>query len=675
MRLRVSIKLAAAVMLLVLTIGGAIALALNALSVERSRLEYLLGRPVQQAETAAQALLALKDLSLAVQTMIVAPTDAGKQAAIAAMGTHEAALRARLATLRRLIAPGTAPGSMPGNMGDLDRFASALQAYFDLADHMAGLARLNSRNHAHVLSNGASATAFSQLEQQIQAMLKDAKARAKEHDPLAPQIAMGSQALLAGLNRFYRIEKEIVAESEPERLDALGKSADQAADSVAATVDDLSSYAFSRLAPAGMTELMSTVSDEFDRWVDADREIRRLAHENGDGQAALLAATTGRTLLEAAAKAGDALVAGSAASMRTELERARTGYLASRNALLAIAIGGSLLSLAVVLAIVQGQVARPLRRLGRAMAAIAAREDVAIPGLARGDEIGDMARALQVFRQEMNEAEALRDRQESAKEAAEAERRHTLRSLAAQFEFGRRRGRRFGRGGGRAHGRRGRRRDRGGRDRGTPGRHGARRRGAGLRQRAARRRRGGAARRLHRRDRRPHPRHRARHRDGGRGGAAERGGDARAARRGAGDRPGGRARARDRGAHQPARAERDHRGRACGRGRPRLRRGRRRGEDAGRPDRARHRADRQAGGDDPAADRPGRVRNPRHRQPHRRHGRSSPRRSPRRSSSNPPPRARSPATWSRRRVAPHRCRMRWGRSMPPPPGPARRLAP
>ena len=44
MRLRVSIKLAAAVMLLVLTIGGAIVLALNALSVERSRLEYLLGR-------------------------------------------------------------------------------------------------------------------------------------------------------------------------------------------------------------------------------------------------------------------------------------------------------------------------------------------------------------------------------------------------------------------------------------------------------------------------------------------------------------------------------------------------------------------------------------------------------------------------------------------------------
>lgn len=190
MRLRVSIKLAAAVMLLVLTIGGAIALALNALSVERSRLEYLLGRPVQQAQTAAEALLALKDLSLSVQTMIVAPSDAGKQAAITAIGTHEATLRARLGDLRALISP--------GNAADLERFASALQAYFKLADHMAGLAKLNSRNHAHALSNGGSATAFAQLEQQIETMFKDAQARAKEHDALAPQIALGSQRLLAG---------------------------------------------------------------------------------------------------------------------------------------------------------------------------------------------------------------------------------------------------------------------------------------------------------------------------------------------------------------------------------------------------------------------------------------------------------------------------------------------
>lgn len=93
-----------------------------------------------------------------------------------------------------------------------------------------------------------------------------------------------------------------------------------------------------------------------------------------------------------------------------------------------VAIGGSL-------AIVVWRVSQPLSRMSRSMATLAGGDlTVAVPSLGRRDEIGEMAQAVQVFKDNAFEKLRLEDESAAAKELAEAERRQSLLELAERFE-------------------------------------------------------------------------------------------------------------------------------------------------------------------------------------------------------------------------------------------------
>jgi methyl-accepting chemotaxis protein len=98
-------------------------------------------------------------------------------------------------------------------------------------------------------------------------------------------------------------------------------------------------------------------------------------------------------------------------------------------------IGGTLLALVIAFAIAHYSVARPLQRLTKSMRKIAGGELTAeIGNLARRDEIGDMARSTQIFRENaiaLREAEFERERERSR---SEAEKREALAAVAANFE-------------------------------------------------------------------------------------------------------------------------------------------------------------------------------------------------------------------------------------------------
>jgi methyl-accepting chemotaxis protein len=80
-------------------------------------------------------------------------------------------------------------------------------------------------------------------------------------------------------------------------------------------------------------------------------------------------------------------------------------------------------------------IAAPLKRLTEMLTAIAGGKlDTAIHLTNRRDEIGAIANALSVFRDNMRESEALRADQERLKKQAEAERRQAMLELAARFE-------------------------------------------------------------------------------------------------------------------------------------------------------------------------------------------------------------------------------------------------
>lgn len=79
--------------------------------------------------------------------------------------------------------------------------------------------------------------------------------------------------------------------------------------------------------------------------------------------------------------------------------------------------------------------ARPIRALESAMREITAgNHDLVVPGASRGDEIGSMAAAVEVFKDSLSETGRLRAAQEHQRIASEAERRDTLHALAKRFE-------------------------------------------------------------------------------------------------------------------------------------------------------------------------------------------------------------------------------------------------
>jgi methyl-accepting chemotaxis protein len=82
-----------------------------------------------------------------------------------------------------------------------------------------------------------------------------------------------------------------------------------------------------------------------------------------------------------------------------------------------------------------GSIARPIGAMSRAMRRLAANDmSIEIPAQSRGDEVGEMAQAMAVFKQTMVDAERLRSEQEALKAQAAAEQKATLARLADSFE-------------------------------------------------------------------------------------------------------------------------------------------------------------------------------------------------------------------------------------------------
>jgi methyl-accepting chemotaxis protein len=94
------------------------------------------------------------------------------------------------------------------------------------------------------------------------------------------------------------------------------------------------------------------------------------------------------------------------------------------------------LALGVALSWVIGiAISRPVAALCAVMQQLTSgSKTVAVPNTVQKDEVGDMARAVLVFRDSMLEADRLRAEQEESKKRAEAERRRAMLELADRFE-------------------------------------------------------------------------------------------------------------------------------------------------------------------------------------------------------------------------------------------------
>jgi methyl-accepting chemotaxis protein len=426
--LRLSAKLGTAIGLLVVTVIVMIIVSLSQLSAQNARLEQLTSGPVRQMSLAQNAVLSLVKQSRAARDLVIERTDAGKAAAIAEIAAEKANLAGLRDSLQAL--PGAAQSAK------LKDFLDQADKYGAIVDEMSKLAKLNSKTQALALSSTKGAEAFHKVETTVSTMVdEETKIAEAEHNVLVQRMVSTGQQLLTALNRFYGLEKDTVAEYDDKRLDQLEKDLDAQAGKISDLRDKIRDFSSSRLAPDQMMEEMNAVDDGFDQWLAVDKEIRRLTRENGDGKAQTIATTRGKAALDAAEAAARSWLDETTQAMQADVAKARGDYAANRNILMLLAFGGSAIGLAIAWLIIRNEITRPLESLREVMARLAGGDLASeVTGLARRDEIGEMARTVQVFKDGLGETENLRREQEATRRDADANRRTALIALAREFE-------------------------------------------------------------------------------------------------------------------------------------------------------------------------------------------------------------------------------------------------
>jgi methyl-accepting chemotaxis protein len=124
--------------------------------------------------------------------------------------------------------------------------------------------------------------------------------------------------------------------------------------------------------------------------------------------------------------------------LATATQRASTASAAAHHTSTLLLVGnlvGLALGIGAMLWIVRAGIAAPLRGLGRIMGELAGGNlDIEIPGTGRKDEVGEMARTVQVFKDNAQRVKAMEREQAEAEAKAEAERKRAMLSMADSFE-------------------------------------------------------------------------------------------------------------------------------------------------------------------------------------------------------------------------------------------------
>jgi methyl-accepting chemotaxis protein len=119
-----------------------------------------------------------------------------------------------------------------------------------------------------------------------------------------------------------------------------------------------------------------------------------------------------------------------------EYNKAEDGYSSDRMLLIGGLVAAALVGVGVAILIARS-VTVPLRRIIDVMAALTSGNlAVDVKGSERGDEVGEVAKAVLVFKDGLVETERLRTEQEETKKRAELERRQMMHDLANRFEAG-----------------------------------------------------------------------------------------------------------------------------------------------------------------------------------------------------------------------------------------------
>jgi methyl-accepting chemotaxis protein len=174
---------------------------------------------------------------------------------------------------------------------------------------------------------------------------------------------------------------------------------------------------------------------EYDRLFDLVQQVSQLGIASQNDKALALLAGQIRGPLSALSRNISALNADTIAYQQERSDVTSAQTISTLYITFGILAAGLAVGISIALVISRFGVALPIRNITDAMQALAGgNKTTTIPGTGRGDEIGVMAQALQVFKDNLIEAERLRTEQEAAEERTEQARREAMLRLADQLE-------------------------------------------------------------------------------------------------------------------------------------------------------------------------------------------------------------------------------------------------
>ncbi|MDH3228280.1 MAG: methyl-accepting chemotaxis protein [Alphaproteobacteria bacterium] len=139
----------------------------------------------------------------------------------------------------------------------------------------------------------------------------------------------------------------------------------------------------------------------------------------------------GEGLVDLLAELGDLVV------MDLARSAAELNQVVARSSWIALVMGAVFAgALVVVMAVVGGTISRPISRLTRVMGELAGgNTDITVSGQDGTDEVSDMARAVQVFKDSAVDKRRLEDMQAASQQRASEEKQQTVREMADRFEL------------------------------------------------------------------------------------------------------------------------------------------------------------------------------------------------------------------------------------------------
>jgi methyl-accepting chemotaxis protein len=193
--------------------------------------------------------------------------------------------------------------------------------------------------------------------------------------------------------------------------------------------------AYTHLIDAGMEEhLYAQIDEAVNGYLTLHRELLARVDHNDKAGATQLFTTSMMTTFNTVLELFDQDVAYSVKTGNAAAADASSLYQATRSLVLAIIGFAILATMAIGVGLVRG-ISAPLSRMTAAMRQLADRDvSVTIPGTGRGDEIGGMAAAVQVFKDAMIATDRLAAETEAAKAAVGVAQKAALSKMADGFE-------------------------------------------------------------------------------------------------------------------------------------------------------------------------------------------------------------------------------------------------